>query len=132
MTFFNNFMRDSQTLLDPGDPINHICDCSVKQPLLLHQMTGDVVVPNSTTQNLVRAADLRQITTLGPNPVGVEGVWANMIKGGHGSLFSPIQGTPPSPGATAEMQKEVVTFAVSANAGTPAVIISDKTVVEVK
>lgn len=133
-TWFNSYMRDVQNILDPGDPINHICECSVSRPTLMYQMTGpqpDIVVPNSTTQNLVRAGDMRQITTLGPNPVGEEAVWVKMIAGGHGSLFSPAQGDPPSPEATTEMQTQVVTFAVSADAGTPAVVIGDDTVVEV-
>jgi len=25
---FNNFFRELQTLLDPGDPVNHICQCA--------------------------------------------------------------------------------------------------------
>lgn len=128
--FFNNYMRDTQTVLDPGDPINHICECGTQQPLLMFQMSGsppDQVVPNSTTQNLVRAGDFRQIRTAGPNPVGVENVWVKMIAGDHGSLFSPAN----SAAATAEMQGQVVKFALSANAGTPAVIITDTSVVEV-
>ncbi|MGB5103787.1 MAG: hypothetical protein WBO04_10785 [Steroidobacteraceae bacterium] len=128
--FFNNFMRDTQTILDPGDPINHICECGTQQPLLMYQMSGDPpdqVVPNSTTQNLVRAGDFRQLRTVGPNPVGVENVWVKMIAGDHGSLMNPAA----SLEATTEMQTEVVGFTLSANAGTPAVIITDDTVVEV-
>jgi len=64
--------------------------------------------------------------------VGEEAVWVKMIAGGHGSLLSPAQGDPPSPEATTEMQTQVVTFAVSADAGTPVVVISDDTVVEVE
>lgn len=128
--FFNNYMRDTQTILDPGDPINHICECGTQQPLLMYQMSGsppDQVVPNSTTQNLVRAGDFRQLRTVGPNPVGVENVWVKMIAGDHGSLFSPAA----SVAATTEMQTQVVGFTLSANAGTPAVIITNGAVVEV-
>ena len=125
-TFYNNFFRDAQTLIDPGDPINHICDCVRQQPLLVFQMQDDAVVPNANTQLLVTAGPLRKITTPGPNPIGTEGVWVNVIKGDHSSFFSPAS----SPEATAEMQKQAVTLAVSSDAGTPAVVISDPTVIE--
>jgi len=126
-TFYNNFFRDAQTLIDPGDPINHICDCARQQPLLVFQVQGDAVVPNANTQLLVNAAPLRKITTLGANPIGTEGVWVNFIKGDHSTFFSPAA----SPEATVEMQKQAVGLAVSTDAGTPAVVISDRTVVEV-
>jgi len=125
-TFYNNFFRDAQTLIDPGDPINHICDCARQQPLLVTQVQGDTVVPNANTQLLVTAGPLRKITTLGTNPIGKEGVWVNFIKGDHGTFFNPAA----SPAATAEMQKQAVGLAVSTDAGTPAVVISDATVVQ--
>jgi dienelactone hydrolase len=124
--FYNNFWRDAQTLIDPGDPINHICDCARLQPLLVFQVQGDVVVPNANTQLLVTAGPLRKITTPGANPIGNEGVWVNFIRGDHGTFFSPAA----SPQATAEMQRQAVTLAVTTDAGTPAVVISDATVVE--
>lgn len=125
-SFYNNFFRDAQTVLDPGDPINHICDCARQQPLLVFQVTGDQVVPNSTTQLLVDAAPLRQITTPGPNPIGTEGVWVNFTAGDHGTFFSPAA----SLAATTEMQRQAVTLAVTTDAGTPAVVITDTTVVQ--
>jgi dienelactone hydrolase len=126
-TFYNNFYRDVQTLIDPADPINHICECSVQQPMLLFQMKDDNVVINESTQLLVTAGDLRQIKTVGANPLSPkETVWVNMIKGSHGSFIDPTS----SLAATTEMQKQAVGLAVSADAGTPAVIITDKTVVE--
>ena len=126
-TFYNNFYRDVQTLIDPADPINHICECAAQQPMLLFQMKDDNVVINESTQLLVTAGDLRQIKTVGANPLAPkESVWVNMIKGSHGSFFDPTS----SAAATAEMQKQAVGLAVSTDAGTPAVIITDKTVVE--
>jgi dienelactone hydrolase len=125
-TLYSNFFRDAQTLIDPGDPINHICDCARQQPLLVFQVQGDAVVPNANTQLLVNAGPLRKITTRGANPVGDEGVWVNFIRGDHGTFFNPAA----SPEATREMQTQAVGLAVSADAGTPAVVISDATVVE--
>jgi hypothetical protein len=126
-TFYNNFYRDVQTLIDPADPINHICECSQQQPMVLFQVKGDQVVINESTQLLVTAGDLRQIKTVGANPLSTkEAVWVNFIKGSHGTFFDPTT----SAAATVEMQKQAVGLAVSTDAGTPAVVISDKTVVE--
>jgi len=125
-TFYNNFYRDVQTLIDPADPINHICECSVQQPMVLFQVKDDDTVLNESTQLLVTAGDLRQIKTLGINPIAKEAVWVHFIKGDHGSFGNPAA----SPEATVEMQKQAVGLAVSTDTGTPAVIISDKTVVE--
>ncbi len=94
----------------------------------MFQVQGDAVVPNANTQLLVNAGPLRKITTLGANPIGDEGVWVNFIKGDHGTFFNPAA----SREATVEMQKQAVGLAVSADAGTPAVVISDRTVVEVQ
>ncbi len=128
-TIFNNrILRDFQTVIDPGDPINHICACSAQQPVHLIQVVGDTVVPNNSTQRLVTAGNLRQITTPGPNPVGpTEGVWVNFTEGSHGSLFDPTA----SPAATVEMQKQTVGFAASAVLpGGPFVVVEDTSVVE--
>ena len=127
-TFYNNFYRDVQTVIDPADPINHICECSQQQPMVLFQVKGDQVVINESTQLLVTAGDVRQIKTLGVNPIATEAVWVNFIKGDHGSFGNPAA----SPEATVEMQKQAVGLAVSTDAGTPAVVISDATVVEVQ
>jgi hypothetical protein len=127
-TFYNNFYRDVQTVIDPADPINHICECSQQQPMVLFQVTGDNVVINESTQLLVTAGDLRQIKTLGANPIATEAVWVNFIKGDHGTFFNPAA----SPAATAEMQKQAVGLAVSTDAGMPTVVVSDRTVVEVQ
>jgi dienelactone hydrolase len=126
--FYNNYFRDAQTIIDPGDPINHICDCARQQPLLVFQVQGDAVVPNANTQLLVTAGPLRKITTLGANPIAKEGVWVNFIKGDHGTFFNPAA----SPEATKEMQTQAVGLAVSTDAGTPAVVISDKNVVQIQ
>jgi pimeloyl-ACP methyl ester carboxylesterase len=125
-TFYNNYYRDVQTLADSGDPVNHICDCARQQPLLVFQVKGDNVILNESTQTLVTAGPLRKITTLGANPMGTEGVWVNFIKGDHGTFFDPTA----SLEATVEMQTQAVGLALSTDAGTPAVVISDKTVVE--
>jgi pimeloyl-ACP methyl ester carboxylesterase len=124
--FYNNYYRDVQTLADSADPVNHICDCARQQPLLVFQVEGDNVILNESTQTLVTAAPLRKITTLGANPMGTEGVWVNFIKGDHGTFFSPAA----SLEAMVEMHKQAVGLALTTDAGTPAVVVSDPTVVE--
>jgi len=127
-TIVNNLLfRDFQTIVDPGDPINHIATANAKQPVHLIQVDGDAVVPNSATQRLVTAGDMRQISTPGPNPVGAtEGVWVRFTQGYHGSLFDPSA----SLAATVEMQRQTIGFAASAVLpGGPFVVISDPSVI---
>lgn len=127
-TLFNNFFREVQTLVDPGDPINHICECAQLKPLHLIKVTGDTVVPNNSTDRLIAAGNLTQLSTLGPNAVGPgQGAFVNFIKGSHGSLFDPTA----SLAATVEMQRQSVLFAASAvQPGGPFVVITDPTVIQ--
>jgi len=134
-TLFNDFMlRDLQTVIDPADPINHISDAAAMQPVLLLQVQGDDVVPNSATQRLVQAGGMRQLSTAGPHAVGpTEAVWVDFNAGGHSSLSFPtstIPGRSPNPAVTVEMQREVVGFAATAEApGGPFVVITDTSVI---
>ena len=48
-TLYANLFREIQTIADPGDPINHICDCVNNKPFHLIKVVADAVVPNSTT-----------------------------------------------------------------------------------
>ena len=74
---------------------------------------GDTVVPNNSTQRLIYAGGLSQITTLGVNPVGAgTGKWSYFIEGSHGTLFDPSASLP----ATQEMQAQTVTFTASSGA----------------
>jgi hypothetical protein len=127
-TLWNNLtLRDFQTILDAMDPINHIAASRAKQPVLLFQMDGDIVLPNSSQQRMVTAGDFRKISKAGPNPVGpTEGVWVEFIEGDHGSLFSPAA----SLAATVELQSQTVQFAASAVApGGPFVVITNTSVI---
>jgi hypothetical protein len=126
-TLFNNFFREVQTLIDSGDPINHICNCASSKPLHLIKVNGDTVIPNSTTDNIIRAANFTKLRS-GVNAVAPgQPVYVAFTKGSHGSLFDPTS----SPAATAEMQRQSVLFATSAvQPGGPFVVITDPTVVE--
>jgi dienelactone hydrolase len=127
-TIFNNLFREIQTLVDPGDPINHICECANLKPLHLIKVLGDTVVPNNSTDRLITAGGLRQINTLGPNAVGAgDGAYVAFKAGSHASLFDPRA----SLAATVEMQRQSVLFATSAvQPGGPFVVITDPTVIQ--
>ncbi len=75
--------RDIQTLVDPGDPINHICDAQTVKPLHLSRSYGDTVVPNSATDRLMQCGQLKKVSALGPNAVGPK---APALYGIHGRL----------------------------------------------
>jgi len=120
-TLYAQFIRDAQSVVDAGDPINYIVSARDARPLLLLQVVGggtladppggtsppDQVVVNSATQRLISAAGLTRLSTPGPNPV--TGNYVNFIFGDHGSLIQPTA----SPATTVEMQTESVSFASS-------------------
>lgn len=113
-TPFGQFFRDMQTVVDSGDPFNHILATQAALPTLMFMVEGDTVVPNSATQRLIYAGNLSQVTTLGANPVTAgAGKWVYFIEGSHGTLFDPSASLP----ATQEMQAQTVTFTASGGAG---------------
>ena len=125
---FNKTFSEIQTIVDAGDPINHICECVTFKPLHLIKVLGDTVVPNNSTDRLITAGNLRKLSTLGPNAVGPgQGAYVAFSKGDHSSLFNPAA----SLAATVEMQRQAVLFAFSAvQPGGPFVVITDPTVIQ--
>jgi hypothetical protein len=122
-----NIWRDLQTVADPGDPVNHICECVNNKPFHLIKVVADTVVPNSSTDTLIRAGNLTKlrsgVTAVAPG----KGVYVSFIQGSHGSLFDPTT----SAAATAEMQRQTILFAASAIApGGPFLTITNPAVVE--
>ena len=127
-TLFNNrIIRDFQTVVDAGDPINHVSVSKAMQPVHLIEVTGDTVVPNNSTDRLVTAGSMTRLTTAGAHPVTTSTpVWVKFSAGSHGSLFDPTA----SLAATVEMQSQTVQFAASAVApGGPFVVITDTSVI---
>lgn len=116
-TAFEQFMRDAQTVVDPGDPVNYIAAAASQHPIHLLQIVGsalsppDQVVPNSATQRLIDAATLARIevpSMPGPvsNPSGFRS-YVNFVVGDHGSIIDPTA----SLAVTTQMQAEAITFA---------------------
>ncbi|HVY80227.1 MAG TPA: hypothetical protein VG994_04530 [Steroidobacteraceae bacterium] len=118
-TIYAQFIRDAQTIVDAGDPVNYIAAAASLRPLLLLQVVGggtlpdgslspaDQVVVNSATQRLIDAAGIPRVFAAGANagPLG----YVNFIFGNHGSIIDPSA----SLAVTAEMQGESIGFASS-------------------
>jgi hypothetical protein len=127
-TQFNNLLRDFQTMLDSGDPVNHIADARDVVPLFLQRVNGDAIVPNSATNALITAGALKKVSTLGSNAVGEgSGAYVVLTAGDHSSLILPTA----SAAATAEMRTQFVKFAGSAaQPGGPFLVITNPNVIE--
>jgi hypothetical protein len=126
-TLFNNFFREVQTLVDPGDPINHICECANNKPFHLIKVVADTTISNASTDRLIRTGNLTKLRSGTTAVVPGKGVYVTFIQGEHSSLFNPTK----SPAATAEMQRQSILFAASAIApGGPFLTITNPAVVE--
>jgi hypothetical protein len=127
-TLFNNLMRDFQTAVDSGDPVNHIADAQANVPLFLQRVNGDTTIPNSSTNTLITAGKLKKVSTLGPTAVGEgSGAWVALTAGSHSSLLDPSS----SAAATVEMRTQFVKFAASAaQPGGPFLFITNPAVIE--
>jgi hypothetical protein len=115
-TLFEQFLRDAQTVVDSGDPLNYIAAAATRHPIHLLQIVGsassppDQVVPNSATQRLIDAAVLARIpapraTGLVSNANGFR-AYVNFVAGAHGSIIDPTA----SKLVTTEMQAEAISF----------------------
>jgi pimeloyl-ACP methyl ester carboxylesterase len=118
-TIYAQFIRDAQSAVDAGDPINYIASAAAPRPLLLLQVVGggtlpngtsspgDQVVVNSATQRLIDTLGLQRLSTPGLNPVS--DAYVNFLFGDHGSIIDPRS----SLATTVEMQTESISFALS-------------------
>jgi pimeloyl-ACP methyl ester carboxylesterase len=115
-TQFEQFMRDFQTAVDPGDPINYIGPAAANHPIHLIQVIGsemsppDQVVPNSATRRLIDAAALTRIRAPATSGAVTDArgfrAYLSYMVGSNGSLIDPTA----SPGATMEMQGEAISL----------------------
>ena len=130
-TLRNQFLRDAQTAVDAGDPLNYISTLVTAKPVHMIQVIGspptwlpDQVVPNSSTQRMITAAGAaihRIPNTVAMHPVAAgNGGYVNYIFGHHGSIIDPSCSTPPvgpdpalCGATTLEMQQQTVFFAAS-------------------
>jgi len=137
LTLYDNWLRDSQTLVDAADPVNYMAAATANRPLLIQQVIGggplpdgtlnlpDQVVPNSATARLLAAAPatMRIPQPAAPGPVPLTAgtlTYINYIYGDHNSIWSPApppRTTPvnaPTNGlAYFEIDGEAASFAVT-------------------
>jgi pimeloyl-ACP methyl ester carboxylesterase len=137
-TLYAQFFRDTQTVVDSGDPINFVALATLQHPIHMLQVVGnppgdpktsDQVVPNSATQRLITAsaypppglpaaALTRVPAPAAPGPVSNANglrVYVNFTQGDHGSIIDNVV-----PAVTAEMQGEAITFTGAALPPIPA------------
>ena len=128
-TLRNQFLRDAQTAVDAGDPLNYIGTLVTLKPVHIIQVIGgpptwlsDQVVPNSSTQRMITAggAALHRVSTTDNSIAPGNGGYVNYIFGHHGSIIDPSCSTPPvgpdpllCGATTLEMQQQTVFFAAS-------------------
>ncbi|HSY06372.1 MAG TPA: hypothetical protein VK803_10540, partial [Steroidobacteraceae bacterium] len=152
-TLYAQFIRDTQTVIDSGDPVNFIALATAQHPIHLLQVVGstpapascnpsapangcpDQVVPNSATQALITASAYGPAAAAGtltriPAPAA-PGPLLNAS--GFRAYVNFVQGDHGSiiddvvPAVTAEMQGEAISFAAS---GGQEILVSDPAVIQ--
>ena len=120
---FDNFVRDLQTLIDPVDPVNYATDAAL-HPLHVIEVLGDTAVPNAPNDYIAQLWGLpSRSMTAGVPPAGPVSGIVRFTAGAHSSLFNPA----PNPAVTQEMQRQTVTYALTAG---NTILITDTTVVQ--
>lgn len=125
---YERFFAVTQTVIDSGDPINYSF-ITANNAVLLHEVLGDLVVPNSVTgaplsgtEPMIRVYGLDKITATTQNAAGIHGA-VRFTAGDHGSLLSPAA----SMAVTVEMQKQAASF-IASNGTT--VLVTDTSVIQ--
>ena len=125
-SLYAQYFRDTQAIVDAGDPLNYAAAAIAQRPIYIAQMVGgggmpaaapDLVIPNSATARLIAAigsggAAFPRVLAGAPQ---VGSGYVNFIEGDHGTILSPAA----SAAATVEMQTEVATFTVTGNVINP-------------
>ncbi|MDT8448750.1 MAG: Ig-like domain-containing protein [Wenzhouxiangellaceae bacterium] len=125
---FFQFLGAVQTVVDSADPINWSVPAVQNNAILLHQVAGDQVIPNSVpgaplsgTEPMIRVMQLAPITGTTQDPAGIRGA-TRFLQGSHGSLLDPSA----SPAVTAEMQGQAASLI--ATGGTTVVVNNDSVI----
>lgn len=126
---FFQFLLAAQTVVDSADPINWGATTVLQNSVVLQQVAGDAVIPNtvdgaplSGTEALIRVMGLDAITETTQGPAGIRGA-VRFIQGTHGSLLDPSGG----PAVTAEMQGQAASMMAS---GGTTVVVDNPSVIQ--
>ena len=126
---FFQFLGAAQQVIDSADPINWSTAAVQDNSILLHEVIGDTVVPNSVpgaplsgTEPMIRIMGLENITATTQSAAGIRGA-TRFIVGSHGSLLDPSG----NPATTAEMQGQAASLIET---GGTTVIVNDASVIQ--
>ena len=126
---FFQFLGAAQAVVDSADPINWSRVAVADNSILLHQVNGDQVVPNSVpgaplsgTEPMIRVMGLDAISATTEDPAGVRAA-VRFDQGSHGSLLDPSA----SPAVTAEMQGQAASLILF---GGTRVVVNDPSVIQ--
>jgi len=126
---FFQFLGAAQQVVDSADPINWSTVAVQDNSILLHEVIGDTVVPNSVpgaplsgTEPMIRIMGLETITATTQSAAGIRGATRFSV-GSHGSLLDPSA----NPATTAEMQGQAASLIAT---GGTTVIVNDASVIQ--
>ncbi len=126
---FFQFLGAAQTAVDSADPINWSSIAVADNSILLHEVIGDQVVPNSVpgaplagTEPMIRIMGLDSIGATTQDAAGVRAA-VRFNQGSHGSLLDPSA----SPAVTAEMQGQAASLILF---GGTRVVVNDASVIQ--
>ena len=126
---FFQFLGAAQQVVDSADPINWSTVAVQDNSILLHEVIGDTVVPNSVpgaplsgTEPMIRIMGLDTITATTQSAAGIRGATRFSV-GSHGSLLDPSA----NPATTAEMQGQAASLIAT---GGTTVIVNDASVIQ--
>ncbi|MBT8058448.1 MAG: hypothetical protein KJO33_02565 [Gammaproteobacteria bacterium] len=110
------FFTAMQSVLDSADPINWAAEAARLRNVVVHEVIGDMVLPNfvpaaplSGTEPMIATMGLPPYSSTRQNPAGIDAAGRFVPPASHGSLLSPAT----SPAATLEMQKQMASFFAS-------------------
>ncbi len=113
---YETFLTAAQTLFDSADSINYTREAAAKMPVLLHEVIGDLTVPNvvagaplAGTEAQIALMGLKSFSTTQVNLDGVHVAARFLPPAIHSSLIDPRL----SPATTAEMQIQAASFVAS-------------------
>ena len=129
---FESFLTVFQTAVDSSDPINWSAEAAATKNIMLHEVIGDTVVPNSVptaplsgTEPMMAVMGLKAYSTSQADPGGLTLGARFVPPASHGSLLDPTS----SPAATFEMQGQMASFIASF--GTFVNVTNETTMVQV-
>lgn len=110
------YLTVGQTVLDSGDPINWIGESTAANPVMLHEVIGDTVIPNyvpgaplSGTEPMIIHGGFNVYSSTQADPAGLRSAARFVPPAAHSSLLVPTY----SPAATVEMQGQMASFIAS-------------------